>query len=156
MRHERIVPGQRWRHVAPGGGVGPQVLTVDEYDGRTVQGTVTQEGAPGVTSVGVYGARDVLDRMTLIQDPEWPTHRVVMTTIYTDPAISQAMHPLGLLAGRRSVTLSRGGKPTAWWDIVAPTEGEALAWARAAVEPHAPMAVDLDSIHVDNSIAEHD
>ena len=37
--------------------------------------------------------------MTLLHDPEWPIHRVVMMALYGSDAVQRAMLPIGMLAG---------------------------------------------------------
>ena len=95
--------------------------------------------------------QDVLEKMTLIEDPEWPVHRVVMTTLYFDANVERSMALLGILEGAQKVTLSKDSAPAAWWSVVAPSEEQAVRWAREAVEDLAPHSVDLNTIRVDNS-----
>jgi hypothetical protein len=141
--------GQCWRNPHAGGSAA-QIISVDAVEGTTVEGTYTQEDAP-VTGAGAWSVQD-FTKFTLVHDPEWAAHRVVMAAEYADPKVDEAMQPVGEKGGAQSMTLSESGKARAWWDVVAPTEADAVRRAREAVQHLAPEGLDLESIHVSNNV----
>lgn len=148
----QIRPRQRWRDTSKRGGA--IVITVDDVSGTTVNGSYAPEDAPGVVGTGAWSVDDV-HRMTLVHDPEWPTHRVVMKTtydLYGDGPVDRAMAPVGLKAGARSMEPQPDGSSSAvaWWDVVAPDEDEAVRRVREAVAHIDATKVDAESIHVNN------
>lgn len=148
----KIRPGQRWRDVSQPGGA--QIISVDDVTGNTVQGSYAPEAVAGVTGAGAWSLAD-FERMTLVHDPDWPVHRVVVRTAYDlelSNDVHRAMRPVGILGGARSMEPSGPGTYTglAWWDVVAPSEADAIQQVRDAVGHIDADLVDVDSIHVNN------
>lgn len=62
---------------------------------------------------------------------------------------------LAKLAGRRSHQPTTDGTPAgglAWWDVVAPSAGEAIELALKAVENIGPGLVDRESVAVNSTV----
>jgi hypothetical protein len=125
------------------------MITVEAVEGTTVQGTFAPEDTL-IVGAGAWAVSD-FERLTLVQDPDWPTYRVVMVAAYANDTVDQAMQPVGMKDGAQTMALSENGKSRAWWDVVAPTEDDALDRARAAVS-HLDALVDLESIHVNANV----
>jgi serine/threonine-protein kinase HipA len=134
----RVAPGQRWRDSTTGPGVPASIITVDEVDrDGIVTGFSRPYGAGSDAAVG--GAWPIADfaRFALIADRDWPTHRIAAELPMDDPRASQLSRISGELGGARSHTLTRDGLggPETCWDIVAPTEADALDFVRRIVGP---------------------
>lgn len=139
-----VRPKQQWREVV---GDGAQIIVVDSIEDRTVHGHAFPEGQPTILSVAVRAAADFAS-MTLVSDPEWPTHRVVMCASVDNQDVIRAMLSVGQWEGGHAMSLTEDGGPRQWFSVVAPSEADAVNRARAAVD--GLQVVESESIHVDN------
>jgi hypothetical protein len=148
-----VRPGQKWRDVR-GGGTSANVITIERVEGSTAHGHYNPEDAPTAVGTSAWSVDDVSNSMTLIEDPEWPAHRVAIDCRYGDENVDSAMGLVGQKGGASSMSPRPDGVTTAiaWWDVVAPTESDAVDRARDALRGFGPEFVDLDSIHVDNTV----
>lgn len=142
-------PGQKWRD--PTTPMHATIITIESFDGTTAQGSYVAEG----TDAGIGGSAwhiDHFKKCTLIFDPEWPVHRVVIEGAHDNSQAHIAMGTVGIWGGGRSHQAGKGGlgPSVAWWDVAAPSEVEATDRASAAVRDVLPGA----RIWVDNAIGQ--
>jgi hypothetical protein len=140
----RVAPGQRWRDSTTTRGAVPNVITIDRVDSDgTVHGTYRPQGTEAI-GAGVWPVREFND-FALLEDPHWPTYIVAAKIQMDDPRATELTRVAGELEGARSHTLTRDGLggPETSWQIVAPTEADALAIVTRVVGPDVPVRAAL-------------
>jgi hypothetical protein len=137
----RVAPGQRWRDSTTTRGAVANVITIDRVDSGKVHGTYRPQGTEAI-GAGVWPVREFND-FALLEDPHWPTYIVAAKIQMDDFRAIELTRVAGELEGARSHTLTRDGLggPETSWQIVAPTEADALAIVTRVVGPDVPFVL---------------
>lgn len=132
----RLREGQQWRD-ATGASTTANIITIEtiEPGSGAVHGVYRPEGTEAL-GAGVWSSADFLGYV-LIADPAWSTISVAAGLNSDDHRADAVTRSVGMLAGSRSMTLptsySPSTGPESCWNIVAPSDDEALALVTAFV-----------------------